>query len=158
MTGRIPMTPGGAVSLRAELKQLKGEERLKNIRDIERARAHGDISENAEFEAAKARQAWIEGRVLDLEGKLSLANIIDPAKLSGDRVMFGATVTLEDADTGEEMTYQIVGEDESDVKTGKISVKSPIARAIMGKEEGDTASVEAPRGTREMDIVEVEFK
>ncbi len=158
MTARIPMTPEGAEKLRAELKDLKGPQRIQNIKDIETARAHGDISENAEFEAAKHRQAHIEGRIHELEGKLSAADIIDPAKLSGDRVIFGATVTLEDVDSGEELVYQIVGEDEGDVKKGRISVRSPIARAIVGKEEGDTANVRTPRGDRELEIIEVEFK
>ncbi len=157
MTTRIPMTPEGAEKLREEIRNLKGPWRIQNIQDIETARAHGDISENAEFEAAKERQAYIEGRIRELEGKMSAADIIDPSRLSGDRVVFGATVTLEDADTGDELTYKIVGEDESDVKTGKISVKSPIARAVIGKEEGDTVIVQAPGGTRELDIIAVEF-
>lgn len=158
MTTRIPITPAGAEKLRAELRNLKGPWRIQNIQDIETARAHGDISENAEFEAAKHRQAYIEGRINELEGKLSAADIIDPSKLSGDRVVFGATVTVEDMDTGDELTYQIVGEDESDVKTGKVSVKSPIARALIGKEEGDSTTVLTPGGSRELDIVTVEFK
>ncbi len=158
MTARVPITPEGADKLRQELRNLKGPWRMQNIQDIETARAHGDISENAEFEAAKDRQAYIEGRIKQIEGKLAAADIIDPSKLSGDRVLFGATVTVEDIDTGDELTYQIVGEDESDVKTGKVSVKSPIARALIGKEEGDTAAVNTPGGLRELDIVSVEFK
>jgi transcription elongation factor GreA len=152
------MTPGGADKLRAELRDLKGPQRIQNIKDIETARAHGDISENAEFEAAKHRQAHIEGRIHELEGKLSAADIIDPSRLSGDRVIFGATVTLEDVDSGDELVYQIVGEDEGDVKAGRISVRSPIARAIVGKEEGDTATVRTPGGERELEIIGVEFK
>ena len=158
MTTRIPITPAGAEKLRQELRNLKGPWRIQNIQDIETARAHGDISENAEFEAAKHRQAYIEGRINELEGKLAAADIIDPSRLSGDRVVFGATVTVEDMDTGDELTYQIVGEDESDVKTGKVSVKSPIARALIGKEAGDSATVLTPGGSRELDIVTVEFK
>jgi len=152
------MTPKGAATLRAELRRLKGPERLKNIEDIERARAHGDISENAEFEAAKDRQAHLEGRIMELEGKLANADIIDPAQLSGERVTFGATVTVEDLDTDQESTYQIVGEDEADVSKGLISVHSPIARGLIGKEEGDTAEIRTPRGVRELDILSVEFK
>jgi len=152
------MTPNGVATLRAELRRLKGEERLKNIEDIERARAHGDISENAEFEAAKERQAHLEGRIRELESKLANADIIDPKILSGDRVVFGATVTVEDLDTGDETTYKIVGEDESDVSSGLISVHSPIARGLIGKVEGDTAEIQTPRGVRELDILTVEFK
>ncbi len=158
MSTRIPMTPAGAEALRAELRDLKGPQRLKNIEDIERARAHGDISENAEFEAAKDRQGHIEGRIIDLENRIANADIIDPKRLSGDRVLFGATVTVEDVDTEEESVYQIVGEDESDVNAGKISVLSPFARALIGKEEGDTVELRTPRGSRELDIVAVEFK
>ncbi len=158
MSNRVPMTPAGADTLRAELRNLKGPERLKNIQDIERARAHGDISENAEFEAAKDRQAHIEGRIIDLEGKLANADIIDPSRLSGDRIVFGATVTVEDLDSGDEAVYQIVGEDEADVSAGKISVHSPVARALIGKEEGDTAEVQSPGGLRELDVLSVVFK
>lgn len=158
MSTRVPMTPEGAAKLRAELRNLKGPERMKNIQDIERARAHGDISENAEFEAAKDRQGHIEGRIMELEGKLANADIIDPARLSGARIVFGATVTVEDLDTGDEAIYKIVGEDESDVAAGKISVFSPVARGLIGKEAGDTAEVHTPRGVRELDILSVEFK
>jgi transcription elongation factor GreA len=158
MSTRIPMTPAGAEALRAELRDLKGPQRMANIEDIERARAHGDISENAEFEAAKDRQAHIEGRIIDLENRVANADIIDPSRLSGDRVLFGATVTVEDLDSEEEAVYQIVGEDEANVNAGKISVLSPIARALIGKEEGDTVEVRGPRGVREVDIVAVEFK
>lgn len=144
--------------IRKEISRLKGPARIENIRDIERAREHGDISENAEFEAAKARQAQIEGRILDFEGKMSNADIINPAKLRGDRVMFGATVTVEDCDSGETMTYQIVGEDEADLKNQTISIHSPIARAVIGKEEGEIVTLRAPRGDRELEIMTVEFK
>jgi len=155
---RVPMTPAGAEALRLELSRLEGPERKANMQDIERAREHGDISENAEFEAAKERQAQIEGRIQELKGKLGNADIIDPARLRGDRVMFGATVTLEDCETGDEMVYQIVGEDEADLKQAKISVHSPIARAVIGKEEGEIVTVIAPRGNREVEIMEVHFK
>jgi transcription elongation factor GreA len=158
MSNRVPMTPEGAVTMRAELRNLKGPERMANIQDIERARAHGDISENAEFEAAKDRQGHIEGRIMELEGKLANADIIDPARLSGTRIVFGATVRVEDLDTGDESEYKIVGEDESDVSAGKISVYSPVARALIGKEEGDSAEVQTPKGVRELDILSVEFK
>ncbi len=155
---RIPMTPKGAELLREELNRLQGPERAKNMKDIERAREHGDISENAEFEAAKDRQAQIEGRIMDIKGKLSSAEIIDPTKLRGDRVMFGATVTIEDLESGEESTYKIVGEDEADLREGTISVMSPIARAVMGKEEGEIVTLVAPRGNREIEIMSVEYK
>jgi len=155
---RVPMTPHGAEIIRKEISRLKGPARIENIRDIERAREHGDISENAEFEAAKARQAQIEGRILDFEGKMSNADIIDPAKLRGDRVMFGATVTVEDIESGETMTYQIVGEDEANLKNQTISIHSPIARAVIGKEEGEIVTLQAPRGDRELEIMTVEFK
>lgn len=158
MSNRVPMTPAGAVKLRNELRNLKGPERMKNIADIERARAHGDISENAEFEAAKDRQAHIEGRIIELESKLANADVIDPSRLSGDRIVFGATVRVEDLNSGDETEYQIVGEDETDVAGGKISVFSPVARALIGKEEGDVAEVQTPKGVRELDILSVEFK
>ena len=158
MSTRVPMTPNGATALRAELRRFKGEERLKNIEDIERARAHGDISENAEFEAAKDRQGHIEGRIMDLESKLANADIINPKDLKGDRIVFGATVTVEDLETDKETTYQIVGEDEADVSRGLISIHSPIARGLIGKEVGDTAEIHTPRGLRELDILQVEFK
>ncbi len=158
MSKRYPMTPPGAEFLREELKRYKGDERIQNMKDIETARAHGDISENAEFESAKERQAFIEGKILELEDKIANADVIDPAKLSGDRVVFGATVTVEDVETEEEAVYQIVGEDELDIKAGRISVLSPIARALIGKEEGDIATVRVPRGTRELEVLTIEFK
>ena len=158
MSDRVPMTPDGLRRLRDELARFQGPERIKNVRDIERAREHGDISENAEFEAAKERQAFIEGKIMELKGKLADADVIDPSRLSGSRIVFGATVTVEDAETGGEHTYQIVGEDVADVKTGRISVHSPIARALIGKEEGDTAIVTVPDGSRELDIIKVQYK
>jgi transcription elongation factor GreA len=152
------MTPAGAQFLRKELARYQTSERIQNMQDIERAREHGDISENAEFEAAKERQAFIEGKIIELESKISNAEIIDPSKLSSDRIVFGATVTVEDADTGGKHTYQIVGEDEADVKTGRISVHSPIARGLIGKEVGDTATVLTPGGSREVDVLAIEYK
>ena len=158
MSKRYPMTPAGAVFLREELRRYKGTERIQNMKDIETARAHGDISENAEFESAKERQAFIEGKIIELGDKIANADVIDPSKLSGDRVVFGATVTVEDVDTEEGAVYQIVGEDEMDIKAGRISIMSPIARALIGKEKGDFAQVKAPRGMRELEIIAIEFK
>ena len=155
---RIPMTPEGRVQLEAELKHLKEVVRMQVVRDIEEARAHGDISENAEYDAAKDRQGFIEGRIQEVEGKLSAAQVIDPASVDADgRVVFGATVELEDEDSGEKVTYQIVGEDEADLKLGLINVSSPIGRALIGKEEGDTAEVQAPGGLRRYEIVTVRY-
>jgi transcription elongation factor GreA len=158
MDERVPMTPRGYQTLRDELVRLKNIERPKNAQDILEARAHGDISENAEFHAAKERQAFIEGRIRDLESRLARANVIDPGKLSGHRIVFGATVTLDDTQSGEEVTYSIVGDDESDVKAGRISVSSPLARALIGREVGDTARVTTPRGPREYEVVDLKFE
>jgi len=155
---KIPMTVGGHAKLEADIKRLKTVERPAVIQAISEARAHGDLSENAEYHAAKERQSWIEGQLLELEDKFSRAQVIDPAKLSGDTVKFGATVTLADEDTDEEKTYQIVGDLEADVAEGKISISSPIARALIGKEEGDSVEVSAPGGARAYEIVKVEYK
>ena len=153
-----PMTRRGAEKLRAELQRLKTVERHAVIQAIAEARAQGDLSENAEYEAAKDRQGFIEGRIAELEGKLSSAQIIDPAELDADgRVVFGATVELCDEDSGDEVSYQIVGDDEADLKQGMISVSSPIARALIGKEEGDLVKVAAPAGTRSYSIVKVSY-
>ena len=153
-----PMTRRGAEKLRAELQRLKTTERHAVIQAIAEARAQGDLSENAEYEAAKDRQGFIEGRIAEIEGKLSSAQIIDPTELdAGGRVVFGATVELCDEDTGDEVTYQIVGDDEADLKQGMISVSSPIARALIGKEEGDLVKVIAPAGTRSYSIVKVSY-
>jgi len=152
------MTAGGYDSLVAELKHLKGTERPAVILAIEEARAHGDLSENAEYHAAKEKQGFIEGRVAELEAKISLAEVIDPKTLAGDKVKFGATVCVADEDTDEETTYQIVGTDESDIKSGLLSVSSPLSRALIGKEVGDSVSVEAPGGARGYEVVSVEFK
>lgn len=154
----IPITKRGAELLKAELQRLKTQDRPAVIAAIAEARAQGDLSENAEYEAAKDRQGFIEGRILEVEGKLSAAQVIDPAQLdAGGRVVFGATVELEDEDSGEAVTYQIVGEDEADLKLGLINVGSPIARALIGKEEGDSAEVQAPGGVRHYEIVAVRY-
>jgi transcription elongation factor GreA len=152
-----PMTVDGERVLRARLKYLKEVERPQNVQDIEVARAHGDLSENAEYHAAKEKQGLLAAQMQEIEDKLSRAEVIDPKKLSGDRVVFGATVVLLDFDTDEEVTYQIVGVDEADPKQGKISYTSPLARAIIGKREGDYIEFEAPGGQREYDILKVSF-
>jgi transcription elongation factor GreA len=145
--------------LRAELQLLKSVERPAVIQAIAEARAQGDLSENAEYDAAKEKQGFIEGRIADLEGKLSNAQIIDPTMLDAEgRIVFGATVELEDANSGESVTYQIVGDDEADIKKGKISVSSPIARALIGKYAGDSADVQAPGGVRQYEVLDVLYK
>lgn len=156
-----PLTTRGAEKLKAELQRLKTQERPEVVRAIAEARAQGDLSENAEYDAAKDRQGFIEGRIKELEGKLATAQIIDPATLAPQaqgRVVFGSTVELEDEDTGKRVTYQIVGEDEADVKQGLLNVASPIARALIGKEEGDSAEVKAPGGTHHYEIVSVRYE
>jgi transcription elongation factor GreA len=154
----IPITKRGAEKLREELQRLKTVDRPGIINSIAEARAQGDISENAEYEAAKDRQGFIEGRIQDIEGKLSAAQIIDPSELdAGGKVVFGSTVELEEEKTGEAVKYQIVGEDEADLKLGLINVSSPIARALIGKEEGDTAEVQAPGGVKRYEIVAVSY-
>ncbi|MBI1623467.1 MAG: transcription elongation factor GreA [Comamonas sp.] len=154
----IPITKRGAEKLKTELQRLKTVERPAVIQAIAEARAQGDLSENAEYESAKEQQGFIEGRIIEVEGKLSAAQIIDPTGLdAGGRVVFGATVDLEDEDSGTAVTYQIVGEDEADLKHGLINVSSPIARALIGKEEGDTAVVQAPGGERRYEIVGVKY-
>jgi transcription elongation factor GreA len=155
---KVPLTVKGAELLREELRHLKSVERPSVIAAIQEARAHGDLSENAEYDAAKERQSFVEGRIIEVEGKLSNAQVIDPASLDVEgRCVFGATVELEDVDSGDSFTYQIVGEDEADIKTGKISVSSPIARALIGKHAGDVAEVVAPGGVREYEILEVKY-
>lgn len=154
----IPITKRGAEKLKAELHRLKTVDRPWVINAIAEARAQGDLSENAEYEAAKDRQGFIEGRIQEIEGKLSAAQIIDPAAVEGNgRVVFGATVELEDEASGDALKYQIVGEDEADLKQGLINIGSPIARALIGKEEGDTAEVQAPGGVRRYEIVKVQY-
>jgi transcription elongation factor GreA len=155
---KVPLTVVGAEKLRAELHQLKTVGRPSVIAAIQEARSHGDLSENAEYDAAKERQSFIEGRIAELEGKLANAEIIDPAHIDADgRCVFGATVELEDSDTGDVVSYQIVGEDEADIKSGKISITSPIARALIGKHSGDTAEVQAPGGVRSYEILDVKY-
>ncbi len=155
----FPITKRGAELLKAELQRLKSQDRPAVIAAIAEARAQGDLSENAEYEAAKDRQGFIEGRIAEVEGKLAAAQIIDPSSLdAGGRVVFGATVELADEDTGDAVKYQIVGEDEADLKLGLINVGSPIARALIGKEEGDTAEVQAPGGVRRYEIVAVSYR
>jgi transcription elongation factor GreA len=154
----IPITLRGAEKLKAELHQLKTVERPSVINAIAEARAQGDLSENAEYDAAKDRQGFVEGRIQEVEGKLSAAQIIDPASVdAGGRVVFGATVELEEESTGEAVKYQIVGEDEADLKLGLINISSPIARALIGKEEGDVAVVQAPGGEKRYEIVAVSY-
>jgi transcription elongation factor GreA len=157
MTDKVPMTPGGAQKLREELTRLK-EERPKISREIGIAREHGDLSENAEYHAAKERQGLVEARIKDIEDKLSRAEVIDPSKLSGDRVRFGAKVTLTNLDTDEESKYRIVGADEADVDQGLISVTAPLARALIGKTIGDEVVVNLPAGKRRYEIGGVEFQ
>ncbi len=153
-----PITKRGADLLKAELHRLKTVERTAVIQAISEARAQGDLSENADYDAAKERQGFIEGRIQEIEGKLSAAQVIDPSSVdAGGRVVFGATVELEDEDTGDRVKYQIVGEDEADLKLGLINISSPIARALIGKEEGDTAVVQAPGGERSYEVVAVHY-
>jgi transcription elongation factor GreA len=154
----IPITKRGAEKLKDELHRLKTVDRPGVIQAIAEARAQGDLSENAEYDAAKDRQGFVEGRIQEIEGKLSAAQIIDPASVdAGGRVVFGTTVKLEDESSGEAVTYQIVGEDEADLKLGLINISSPIARALIGKEEGDVAEVQAPSGVRRYEIVGVSY-
>jgi transcription elongation factor GreA len=155
---KIPLTRRGSELMRDELQRLKSVERMAVIRAIAEARAHGDLSENAEYAAAKDKQGFIEGRILELEGKLAAAQIIDPSTLDADgRVVFGSTVELEDEASGDRVTYQIVGEDEADLKKGLISIGSPIARALIGRSAGDVAEVRAPGGTRHYEIIDVRY-
>ncbi|HHJ16129.1 MAG TPA: transcription elongation factor GreA [Gammaproteobacteria bacterium] len=156
---KVPLTKRGAEKLREELQRLKTVERPRIIQAIAEARAHGDLKENAEYHAAREQQSFAEGRIKEIEAKLSNANIIDVAALdAGGKVVFGATVVIADEDTGDEVTYQIVGEDEADIKQGLISVGSPIARALIGKEEGDVATVQTPGGEKVFEIVEVRYE
>jgi transcription elongation factor GreA len=151
------MTKKGAEALREQLNYLKGEKRHQIISNIEEARAHGDLSENAEYHAAKEDQGMNEAKVKDLEDRLARAQVIDPATITSEKIVFGATIELVDCDTEKEVTYQIVGEDEADIEAGKISVTSPIARALIGKEEGDVAIVKAPGGEREYEIASIRY-
>jgi transcription elongation factor GreA len=158
MDGQIPMTPEGNARLKEELKNLKEVERHKISREIGVAREHGDLSENAEYHAAKERQGWIEARIKDLEDKLSRAEIIDPTKLSGSKVAFGATVKLSNIETEEESVYRLVGADEADLNLGSISITSPLARSLIGREVGDEVRVRMPAGERHYEILEVEYR
>ena len=154
----IPITKRGAEKLKEELHRLKTVDRPSVITAIAEARSHGDLSENAEYDAAKDRQGFIEMRIKEVEGKLAAAQIIDPSALdAGGKVVFGATVELEDEDSGDKVTYQIVGEDEADLKHGLINISSPIARALIGKEEGDTAEVQAPGGVKHYEVIGVKY-
>ena len=155
---KVPMTVAGAERLKAELHRLKTTERPAVIQAIAEARAQGDLSENADYDAAKERQGFIEGRIAEVESKLANAQVIDPGEVDADgRVVFGATVDIEDAESGERSTYQIVGDDEADIKGGKISVNSPIARALIGKTEGDSVEVQAPGGVRSYEVLAVRY-
>lgn len=154
---KIPMTRSGHAALDAELKTLKSVERPAVIKAIAEAREHGDLSENAEYHAAREKQSFIEGRIKELEGMLSLAQVIDPSTLSGP-IKFGATITIVDEDTDEEKTYQIVGEAEADIEKGLLNLKSPIARALIGKDEGDSVDVRTPGGVKSYEILEIEYK
>jgi len=156
---KVPLTARGAANLQEELKRLKSIERPKVIKAIAEARAHGDLKENAEYHAAREQQSFIEGRIKDIEGKLSHAQVIDVTKLdAGGKVVFGATVVVLELDNDQEFTYQIVGEDEADIKSGLISVSSPIARALIGKQEGDDVFLQTPGGAREFEILEVRYE
>ncbi|MGC9560987.1 MAG: transcription elongation factor GreA [Brachymonas sp.] len=158
MSTTIPLTIKGAEKLKAELHRLKTKDRPDVIAAIAEARSHGDLSENAEYDAAKDRQGFIEGRIKEIEGKLAAAKVIDPSTLdAGGKVVFGATIELEEEETGDKVRYQIVGEDEADIKQGLLNVGSPIARALIGKEEGDSVEVQAPGGVRYYEIVSVMY-
>ncbi len=155
---KVPITVHGAEKLKQELQKLKSKDRPKVIEAISEARAHGDLKENAEYHAAREQQGFIEGRIKDIEAKLSNANIIDVTKLEqSGKVVFGVTVDVADEETGDELSYQIVGDDEADIKNNKLSISSPIARALIGKEEGDIAEVNTPGGIRSLEIVEVKY-
>ncbi len=155
---KVPITVRGAEKLKNELQKLKSEDRPRVIQAIAEARAHGDLKENAEYHAAREQQGFIEGRIKDIEGKLSNATIIDVTTLQqSGKVVFGVTVDVADEENGDELTYQIVGDDEADIKNNMISISSPIARALIGKEEGDVAEVKTPGGIRELEIIEVKY-
>ena len=158
MDQKFPMTPSGHAWMKAQLKKHKEVDRIANAKAIEIARGHGDLSENADYDAAKEEQGLLEARIREYEAKLAMSEVIDPTTLSGDKVMFGATVTIEDSDTGEAKTYCIVGEHEADIKRGFISITAPVARALIGKHEGDEVQVKTPKGVREFEITSVEWK
>lgn len=154
---KFPMTPAGHAWMKARLKRLKDVDRIEVSKAIEIARGHGDLSENADYDAAKEEQGMIEAKIREYEAKLALSEVIDPTTLSGERVMFGATVTIENGDTGEESKYTIVGEHEASIKKGKISIGAPVARALIGKSVGDEVVVKTPKGSRVYEVVEVEW-
>ena len=154
---KIPMTPRGAQQLKDELKRRKEVDRFVIVKAIEEARGHGDLSENADYSAAKEAQSFNEGRIEELEAMLALSDVIDPTKLSGDKIVFGATVKLADTDSGEQNVYSIVGEQEADIKKGLISITAPVARALIGREVGDTVTVRTPKGQREYEVLQVSF-
>jgi transcription elongation factor GreA len=156
MADKFPMTPAGNAWMKKQLKKLKEVDRLANARAIEVARGHGDLSENADYSAAKEEQGMIEAKIREYEAKLALSEVIDPTRMSGDKVMFGATVTIEDED-GESQRYTIVGEHEANIKKGKISIGAPVARALIGKSVGDTVTITTPKGKREVEVVSVEW-
>jgi transcription elongation factor GreA len=157
MSDKFPMTPSGFATMKAHLKRLKDHDRIENSRAIEVARGHGDLSENADYSAAKEEQGLIEAKIRELEAKTALAEVIDPTKLSGSRVKFGATVTIEDGESGESTTYVIVGEHEADIKKGRISIGAPLARQLIGKEVGDSVVIQTPKGKREVEVTNVEW-
>jgi transcription elongation factor GreA len=157
MSDKFPMTPAGYATMKAALYKLKNVDRIANSRAIEIARGHGDLSENADYSAAKEEQGLIEAKIREYEAKIAMAEVIDPTKLSGSRVKFGATVTVEDSESGEKVRYTIVGEHEADIKKGRISIGAPVARAMIGKEIGDTVTVQTPKGKREYEVTEVEW-
>ena len=157
MSEKFPMTPSGYASMKAHLLKLKNVDRIANSKAIEVARGHGDLSENADYSAAKEEQGLIEAKIRELEAKIAMAEVIDPTKLSGSRVKFGATVTIEDTESGESQRYTIVGEHEADIKKGRISIGAPVARALIGKEVGDTVTVNNPKGKREYEVSHVEW-
>jgi transcription elongation factor GreA len=154
---RIPITPAGYLKLQEELDRLLKVDRPKNIKNISEARAHGDLSENAEYHAAKEQQSFLEGRIQDLKTKLALADVIDPAKISQNKIAFGAKVKVMDLDTDEKKTFRLVGPDEADVKSGRISISSPVGKALLNKEIGDIVNVKAPAKTMEYEILEISF-
>jgi transcription elongation factor GreA len=157
MSEKFPMTPAGNAYMKKQLLKLKNVERPRNAKAIEIARGHGDLSENADYSAAKEEQGMIEAKIRELEAKLAMAEVIDPTKLSGTRVRFGATVTIEDSESGESQRYVIVGEHEADIKRGRISIGAPVARALIGKDVGDLVTVTTPKGKREYEVTEVEW-
>jgi transcription elongation factor GreA len=157
MSDKYPMTPAGYATMKAALYKLKNVDRIANSRAIEIARGHGDLSENADYSAAKEEQGLIEAKIREYEAKLAMSEVIDPTKLSGSRVKFGATVTIEDSESGETVRYTIVGEHEADIKRGRISIGAPVARAMIAKEVGDTVTVQTPKGKREYEVTKVEW-